>query len=410
MTQASATPTPATSGQSQPERQPLWFMAVLAMAVAGGSVAYVPLLTVLLPVKITALQGFEDVAALARVTFLGAIIASLANIAFGMLSDRSRHRAGWIAAGLVISTALLIAMDRASSVVELIVLIMAWQVGLNMMLSPLFAWAGDCVPDSQKGLLGGLFAIAPATGAVSASFVTFESFVGIENRLIVVAIIVVSLVTPMLVFGRGRERPELIAPVYESDEPTPEQAQSRRAVVRMWIARFLVQIAEAGLFAFALFWLRSLAADTHENTAANIFSVILMVAVPLSLLLGRWSDRTRRPLAPLVLCAAASAVGLIVMSFAFDLPSAIAGYVIFGISATIFLALHSGQTLRVLPRPQHRGRDMGIFNLTNTVPSLVMPWLTLSLVPTFGFASLFVLFAGFALCASILLASLMRRV
>lgn len=98
------------------------------------------------------------------------------------------------------------------------------------------------------------------------------------------------------------------------------------------------------------------------------------------------------------------------MASAFNLTIAITGYVVFGIAATIFLALHTGQTLRVLPLPQTRGRDMGIFNLTNTVPSLVMPWLTLSLVPSFGFASLFALFAGFALCAAILLAGLQRRV
>ena len=128
-------------------RQPRWFMVLFAMAVGGGSIAYVPFLTVLLPLKITALLGNEDIGALASVTFFGAIVASLANIAFGILSDRTGSRTGWIVAGLVLSSALLIAVGRATSLIELIVLVMAWQVGLNMMLSPLFAWAGDCFPD-----------------------------------------------------------------------------------------------------------------------------------------------------------------------------------------------------------------------------------------------------------------------
>ena len=46
------------------ERQPLWFLLLLALAVAGGAVAYVPFLTVLLPVRISELMGGEDVAAL----------------------------------------------------------------------------------------------------------------------------------------------------------------------------------------------------------------------------------------------------------------------------------------------------------------------------------------------------------
>ena len=149
------------------ERQPLWFMALFALAVSGGSIAYVPLLTVLLPIKITALMADQDVEALARVTFYGAIIASLANIAFGMLSDRFANRTVWIAAGLVLSTGLLIAIGSASTLSQVIILVMCWQIGLNMMLAPLVAWAGDCFPDEQKGTLGGFLAFGPAIGAMA---------------------------------------------------------------------------------------------------------------------------------------------------------------------------------------------------------------------------------------------------
>ena len=48
---------------------------------------------------------------------------------------------------------------------------------------------------------------------------------------------------------------------------------------------------------------------------------------------------------------------------------------------------------------------LGLFNLTNTMPSLVMPWFTLALVPSFGFSGLFLLFAGLALVAALLLLS-----
>jgi hypothetical protein len=71
--------------------------------------------------------------------------------------------------------------------------------------------------------------------------------------------------------------------------------------------------------------------------------------------------------------------------------------------------LHSGQTLRVLPTPRHRGRDLGIFNLTNTVPSLIMPWLTLALVPSFGFAGLFALLALLAFTSAMILTVLPRN-
>jgi MFS family permease len=390
----------------EPERQPRWFLLLYALAAAGGAVAFVPLLTVLLPQHIAEMQGGEDVAALAQVTFFGAVVASIANIAVGTLSDRSRVRRPWILAGLLLSSGLLIAVGEARSASELVLLVMAWQVGLNLMLSPLMAWAGDCFPDRQKGVLGGALALSPALGALAGSLVTYGALVPPEARLWVVAMLVAALVLPALALGGGRVRPALVAPSTAGRRDAPAHAD--HAVRRMWAARFLVQVAEGGMFAFLLFWLRSLAPGFPENAAANIFSIVLVCAVPASLVLGRWSDRHGRPILPLAGCALLCAAGLMVMAVAANLTQAIAGYVVFGLSAAIFLSLHSSQTLRVLPAPQHRGRDLGVFNLTNTLPAMVMPWLTVLLVPRLGFAALFVLFAGLALASAALLASFAR--
>jgi MFS family permease len=389
-----------------PERQPRWFLVLFALAAAGGAVAYVPLLTVLLPQQIVTLQGGEDVAALAQVSFLGAVMASLANIAVGALSDRSTVRRPWIIAGLIASNMALLAIGRADSIAELVLLIMVWQVALNLMLAPLMAWAGDCFPDSQKGVLGGALALAPALGAIAGSVVTFAGLVPPDARLGLVALLVTALVLPAVMLGGGRVRGELMQPVVPTGDPLRLRD---RVVVRMWIARLLVQVAEGGMFAFLLYWLRSLAPDYPENGAANIFSMVLVCAVPLSLLLGRWSDRHARPILPLVACALLCSAGMLVMAAAGTLEMAIAGYVVFGLAAAIFLALHSGQTLRVLPAPQHRGRDLGLFNLTNTVPGMVMPWLTVLLVPSFGYSALFVLFAALSLMSAALLTAVMRR-
>jgi MFS family permease len=388
------------------KRQPVWFLVLFALAAAGGAVAYVPLLTVLLPQRIAELQGGEDVAALARVGFLGAVMASLANIGVGMLSDRARVRRPFIIAGLIASNALLLAVGTATSVTQIVLLIMVWQVGLNLMLSPMMAWAGDCFPDEQKGMLGGALALSPALGALAGSLVTWAGLVDPSARLALVAVLVSALVLPAVLLGKGRVQPALIAPVPAPATPLP---LAERVVLRMWAARLLVQVAEGGMFAFLLYWLRSIAPGYPENGAANIFSLVLVGAVPVSLMLGRWSDVHARPVVPLIAAALLCACGMLIMAAAASLPWAIAGYVLFGLAAAVFLALHSGQTLRVLPAPQHRGRDLGVFNLTNTVPGMVMPWLTVMLVPQFGYGALFVLFAALALASAALLAGFLRR-
>ena len=393
--------------ECEPERQPSWFLALYALAAAGGAVAFVPLLTVLLPQRIASLQGSEDIAALAQASFWGAVVASLANIAVGALSDASRTRRPWIVAGLVISNVWLLQIGDARSVSEIVLLVMLWQVGLNLMLSPLMAWAGDCFPDSQKGVLGGALALSPALGALAGSLVTFEGLIPPDARLYVVAGLVTVLVLPAVVLGKGRKRPELMI-ARAADTPDAAAHAATRPVRRMWAARFLVQVAEGGMFAFLLFWLRSLSPDFPENSAANVFSLVLVCAVPLSLVLGRWSDRHGRPILPLAGCALLCAAGMLVMAAAGSLSQAIAGYVLFACAAAIFLSLHASQTLRVLPAPRHRGRDLGLFNLTNTLPAMVMPWLTVLLVPELGYSALFVLFAGLALVSAALLATFAR--
>ena len=392
-------------------RQSTRFLYLYALAVAGGAVAYVPFLTILLPVRITTLAGDDAVSILAYTAFAGAIAASLGNIAFGWLSDITGRRRPWIVAGLVLSCAVLVSVRTATSVPVLIGLIVVWQVALNMMLAPLAAWAGDCVPDHQKGFLGGLLAFAPALGAVSGAIVTVPAMASADARLGLVAAMVAAMVAPVLLFGAPRAMPHLMEPRGGDASTRPEASpRERKAIARMWLARLLVQLAEAVLFAFLLLWFRSIEPGYSDNDAATLFSIVLGVGVPLALLTGWWSDRAGRPIAPLALGSGIVAAGLLVMALAPSLPLAIAGYVVFGLASTVFLSLHSSQTLRVLTRPETRGRDLGLFNLTNTVPSLIMPWFALALVPTFGFAALFALLAALAAVACLLLLGLLRRV
>lgn len=385
-------------------------MLLYALAWAGGAVAYTPLLTILLPGRVAGLAGSEaGIGWLAQIALAGALAASAGSIAFGFLSDITRNRRVWIAVGLVLSSALLPLIGRAQTLDGLIFAIVGWQLALNMMLAPLAAWAGDQVPDGRKGMLGGFMAFAPAFGALSGAIVTQPGLAQEGQRLALVALMVVACVLPILLFAPRRSvalpRHEP-APAIPSPEPQPAQ---RRIVVRMWIARLAVQVAEATLFAYLLFWLRSLDSAVGENQTARLFSVIMLVSAPLALAAGRWSDKADRPMLPLAISACFSAAGLLGMALAGTLGAAMAAYALFGLASAVFLALHSSQTLRILLRPERRGRDLGLFNLTNTVPSLIMPWLAIGLVPVFGFQALFLILAVLAIGASLLLFTIARE-
>jgi MFS family permease len=377
------------------------FLWLFALAWAGGAVAYVPFLTILLPLRVVAIAGPDSVRVLGIITFFGAVAASVANIAFGWLSDRSANRRPWVAAGLLLSLILLVLVPLGRDTLSIVGLVVAWQLALNMMLGPLAAWAADRVPRHKTGFLGGLMALSPALGAVSGVIATLPGLADANQRLWLVAAMVAACVTPaILLVGK--------APSARITDSEREEPQKRHFAAWMWLARLLVQIAEAALFAYLLLYFRTLDPGVNESQIARLFGAVLAAALPIAILAGRHADRSTRPARPLAICAACSAIGLLAMSFAANVGQAVAAYILFGLATTVFLSLHSGLTLRVLPSPRHRGRDLGIFNLTNTVPSLIMPWLTIAIVPARGFAGLFVVLAMLAATSATLLFTLKR--
>lgn len=384
------------------DRRDRRFLALYALAWAGAAIAYTPFLTLLLPMHVERLASGDGVRWLALTTFIGAIGSSVANIAFGWLSDLTGRRRVWVAGGLAISSALLCVVPLVQSLRGLIALIVAWQIGLNMMLGPLSAWAGDRVPDGRKGLLGGLLAFAPASGALAGAFVTIPGLAELPQRFAIVAGVVVVCIAPLLLLGEDgrRDRPARMA----AQATEAARGVLRAMATRMWFARLLVQISEASLFAYFYMWFRRVDPTFGEAGIARVLSLAMLIGAPTALLAGRWADRRDRPVVPLAAAAAGAAAGLAAMALAQGRAEAIAAYLLFGLSTSVFLALHTAHTLRVLPDGARRGRDLGLFNLTNTIPSLAMPSLTIALVPSLGFSGLFVVLAVLALGAMILLA------
>jgi MFS family permease len=381
-------------------RQSSAFLWLYAVAWAGGAIAYVPFLTILLPVRVADMVGDQRVHWLGYMTFFGAIAASVGGIGFGWLSDRTHVRRPWVVAGLAGAIALMMCVPLAHDPLQLLILIVLWQLALNMMLGPLCAWAADLVPPGQLGYLGGLLALSPALGSAAGALVTIPGLAGPDGRLALVACLVAACVLPAVIFAR---------PLVDRAPAQPAsnaEAAARRPIglaIGMWIARFLIQIAEATLFAYLYYYFRSIDPSWDASWIAELFGMVLCAAVPVALLIGRWSDRTGRPILPLVCAALTVSAALLGMAASRNSQQATAAYVLFGLATSTFLSLHSGQTLRVLRNAGRRGRDLGIFNLTNTAPSLIMPWLTVAIVPQFGFATLFDLLAALAICAALIL-------
>lgn len=392
------------------DRRSTGFLLTLALAYIGGVAGYLPLLTLLLPMKVDAVAGAGRLGVLTAIVVVGGVAASLSNIAFGWLSDRSVRRGGgrraWLGTGVGATALSYVAIAVATSPAGLILAVSLFQVSVNAVLAPLLAIMAEEVPDAQKGMAGGLLAMANPVASALAAAMTTTARLGDVARLAIVPVVVAACSIPLL---RTRARPVVL----------PAPTQLKRAILRRdlalaWTARLLVQIAGSALFVYLFYYLESVAPAVAPVTIAARMGTVMIAAytVPLSIavLVGRFADRSGRTKPFLFAASIVAAVGLVGMAAAYDFTSGAVAFCIYTAGASVFLALHASFAMQLLPDPRHRGRDLGVLNLTNTLPGLLGPALTWSLATPKDFHAVMLVLAALTLCGGlIILAARGRR-
>ncbi len=361
------------------------FVLLYALAYAGMFVGFMPFIMVLLPLKVTAVGGEDAVRLLSAGSLGGAAVASIANIAFGALSDRSYRRRGtrrgWIVAGLAALVLGHGALHFSFDALTLLLSVLLLQIGINMSFAPLTTIMGDEVDDAHKGLVAGFLGVAHPIGAMSASVMTLPGLGGEGERYALICALFVAMILPFTLLMR-EAAPQ--AP------PPPEPLRERRRIdfVLAWASRMLIQVAGNGLATYGFFYFvwvldrRDLAKGSSEaGPIVWTMTGSTIVAVVLTLVAGRLSDRAMRRKPFLAAAACAMAAGLVTMAFAQSWGVAAIGHAAALSGLSVFLATHSALAMQLLPSPEHRGRDLGVLNLTNTLPAMVAPLLALALAP-----------------------------
>lgn len=385
-------------------RQPFVFLASYALAWAGGSIAYTPFLTLLLPLRFTEFAGDADVSWLALCATLGAIAAGLSNIAWGWASDRwprstRRLRLRWSAVGLAATAIGAVAIVRASDPLSLLIAVAGWQVALNLMLAPLSAYAADSVDDQQKGALGGMLSFAPALAAVAVVGVSLVPG-NLAGQMALIMLLVVGALLPLML----RKTAQPFGITARSDCGSPVLRPDIRSLWTLWFARLFVQIAEGLLFLFVFYFLRSVSNGTLSlSDYAWTNAAVQLAAIPVALAVGRLSDVSGRRKLPLLAMLMLITIGLAGMALSRSWSAVVLSYAVFLTGSNAFLALHSAFAMQQLPDSRHFGRDLGLFNLTNTLPSLTSPLIAAIVIGRLGYHGLLGLLAVMMIFPAMLL-------
>ena len=180
--------------------QLVFFIALLGPAIVGIGLK----IQSLVDAGVIAQDGATGAAAV--LGGFGALFATIANVVFGRLSDRTTSRWGrrrfWIVTGTVIMTVAFLIMAVAP---DLLYATIGWslaQLGANMTLAPFTATLADQVPRFQRGKITAALGIAQNVGILGGTYVAqaladqlVVMFVA-PSILAIVAMVVFAVVLP----------------------------------------------------------------------------------------------------------------------------------------------------------------------------------------------------------------------
>ena len=365
------------------------FIAVLTLAYVGAFIAFVPLLSLLTPMQAEALAPADKIGLLSLVSLWGAVTASLTNLAAGWASDRTRGRFGrrrpWILCGLIGVLLAYGLIARASTPGGLLAGVMAFQFAFNLLFAPLHAIFADLVPHEQKGQVAAFIGIAAPMGAASGVLIAAPILSDISTRLIVLGLLVAVCILPLLI-------------LWKETPPAPAGLRKKAVAIAssrgkgwnldfgfVWASRFCFQNSASVISAYMLFYLADHARYAEQFPGATVESGLARLIAFSTLLTllagfagGLISDRFGRRKPFILLAAALLAGGLLIFAFYPRWPGPLLGYVFYGLGFGLYTTVDTALVAQILPSRRHTARDLGVMNLTNTLPAILAPVLAIT--------------------------------
>ena len=377
------------------------------LALFGAHLAFMPLLVLLLPRRVEMLADGDAAVALSRILLTGALVASVANIAAGVLSDRwmrrERSRRVPLIFGLAVTTASYAWLAVANTLPLLIAAVIVFQLGLNATLSPLSALLTDYFSNSEKGRIAGLAnAALPLSSAAVAPLAWLFPRDGPDGFLVVGAI-VAACCAPLILLWPFTLVPARSPEVAPATNPGIPRAD-RRDYALAWLARFLVQLGAAFVIGYLYVFIAAQSGATGPARALETGERLGVLALAATILAtisalgsGRISDRLGTRRFPLAVAALAAALALAVLGAIPGWFAFIAAYALFHAALAAFLAVDTALVAEMLAASPRRAALLGIMNLTNTLPAVLAPGIALVVLERD--APVAALAAAFTVCA-----------
>ncbi len=418
-----------TPASARPAKLGWHFVTLYMLANLGAYIAFIPLLQILVPLRAASIDPARSALLLSRVALAGAVTASLSNIFWGTLSDRTRRRTGgryrWLLGGLAGMSASYALIGLAGSPAGLLWSVMLFQVAFNAMFAPLGAVLADKVPAQQRGLVSALLGLGYPLGNLIGTQMIGNAILEQTTRFCVLALLVCACILPFaFVLRRALDVPAANVAVARA----ASKGMSWRDGVLMnpfahrdfsfaLASRVLIVTAFSMVQGYLLLYLHQMASGggifvgRPEAAFANLATIATGANVVCALIGGAVSDRVGRRSWFVLAAGVVMSIGIVMLARAESWPGLQAGSLVYGCGAGLFYAVDLALIVQVLPSLQHAGKDLGIVNLSNTLPQAIAPLLALMLLGETGlsFRALFLCGASTALLGAVCVLGVRRR-
>jgi MFS family permease len=387
---------------------PPWRPVRTGIALAVGSLLclgpFMAFNGILLPARVEVLAPDDKVAVVSLIAVAGVIVATVANVLFGALSDMTRSRFGrrapWMVVGSLLAGLSLLYVTQATSIASIVVGWCFFQLCLNAVIAPLIATLPDRVPVLRRGTMSALYGLGQIVG-ISLSQIIAPFFLGDPTAGMTIFAIAAMFGGPLAA---------LIAPDSDNRDQ-PRQTVTPRMLLRSFAfpttdskdyylvfgARALNTIGTYVVSGYQLFILKDYLGASAEQTASilSLLGVVqLLSAVVIGTAAGPLSDLAKRRRVFLIGASVLMAFGVLFL-FAVAEPWAMFVFAICnGLGGGVYNSIEQVVSTEVLPETGSSAKDLGFLNVAATGGQAIAPAATSGVIAVAGtFAPAF-LFAG----------------
>lgn len=370
-----------------PEEARPWGKKMITLYTLAQFGAYLALIT---PIATSLSLRVAQIDPVNKTTDYGLIIgvASFAHLfvgpIMGVISDRTTSRFGrrrpWIVIG-VSAGFLSLLLVAVSSTIPL--LLLGWcltQVSFSILAAALSAVMPDQVPAKQLGRLSGLVSftqqIGTIIGVIIVTLLVSKSMLlvfMVPAAIALVAVLVLALVMSDRPIHREALDPFHLVDFFKTFWVNPRRHPDYGWT---WLGEFLVTLALAFFSTYGTYFL----IDRLHYTVTQVpmlqlilVGVGLLTALPMALGGGILSDRMGRRKIFVIVSAALTATGMLIIAFATSFVFYAIGSCLVGAAQGLYSAVDQALMVQVLPRKDQAAKDLGVFTLSYLLPKSLAP-------------------------------------